>query len=178
MRLWLDCRASPIGEILMAWDAEGRLRVLDFADFEARMRKLLQLHYGEVELVRGPAPAFLVDPIDRYFSGEIAALDAIEVATGGTVFQKSVWTALRGVKPGEQLSYGDLARRLGRQKAVRAVGAANGANPISVVVPCHRVVGAGGALTGYGGGLHRKAWLLNHEARYTTSGKTDLFADQ
>jgi methylated-DNA-[protein]-cysteine S-methyltransferase len=178
MRLWLDCRASPIGEILMAWDAEARLRVLDFREFEPRMRTLLRLHYGAVELMHSPAPAFLAEPIDRYFSGEMAAVDVIEVATGGTEFQKSVWTALRGIKPGERLSYGDLARRLGRQKAVRAVGGANGANPISVVVPCHRVIGAGGALTGYGGGLHRKVWLLNHEARYTHSGKTDLFAGQ
>jgi methylated-DNA-[protein]-cysteine S-methyltransferase len=178
MRLWLDCRASPIGQILMAWDSDGRLRVLDFLDFEPRMRKLLRLHYGEVELVCSSAPAFLVEPIDRYFSGEISALDSMEVATGGSEFQRSVWTALRSVKPGVTISYGDLARRIGRQKAVRAVGAANGANPIGIVVPCHRIIGAGGALTGYGGGLHRKAWLLNHEARYSQSGATDLFAGQ
>jgi O-6-methylguanine DNA methyltransferase len=178
MRLWLDCHASPIGQILMAWDADRRLRVLDFLDFEPRMRNLLRLHYGKVELVSSSVPAFLAEPIDRYFSGEISALDSLEVATGGSEFQRSVWTALRGVKPGERISYGDLAGRLGRQKAVRAVGAANGANPIGIVVPCHRVIGVGGALTGYGGGLHRKAWLLNHEARYSQSGATDLFAGQ
>jgi methylated-DNA-[protein]-cysteine S-methyltransferase len=178
MRLWLDRRASPVGDMLIAWDVGGQLRVLDFADFEPRMHKLLRLHYGDIALANSPAPTSIVEPISRYFSGEIAALDKIEVATGGTEFQKAVWTALRNVKPGERISYGDLAQRLGCQKAVRAVGGANGANPISIVVPCHRVVGSGGALTGYGGGLHRKAWLLTHEARYAKSGKADLFADQ
>ncbi len=178
MRLWLDRRASPIGDMLIAWDADGQLRVLDFADFEPRMHKLLRLHYGDIALASSPAPTLIVEPISRYFSGEIAALDKIQVATGGTEFQKAVWSALRSVKPGERISYGDLARRLGRQKAVRAVGGANGANPIGIVVPCHRIVGFGGALTGYGGGLHRKAWLLTHEGRYTKSGTTDLFAGQ
>jgi methylated-DNA-[protein]-cysteine S-methyltransferase len=146
MRLWLDRRASPIGDMLIAWDADGQLRVLDFAGFEPRMLKLLRLHYGEVMLASSPAPAFIAEPISRYFSGELAAPDKIEVATGGTEFHKAVWSALRNVRPGERVSYGDPARRLGRQKAVRAVGGANGANPIGVVVPCHRIVGSGGAL--------------------------------
>ena len=176
MRLWLDRRASPIGDMLVGWDAHGQLRVLDFVDFESRMMRLLRLHYGDFVLESGAAPTSLADSFRRYFSGEIAALDEIAVATGGTDFQKAAWTALRGVKPGERLSYGDLARRLGHPKAVRAVGGANGANPVAIVVPCHRVVGSGGALTGYGGGLHRKAWLLAHEARYTRSAGTDLFA--
>ena len=98
-----------------------------------------------------------------YFDGRIDAIDAVEVAMGGTVFQREVWAALRGIPAGSHLNYGRLAERIGRPEAVRAVGAANGANPIGIVVPCHRVIGANAALTGYGGGLHRKRWLLEHE---------------
>ena len=176
MRLKLDRRPSPIGEMLVAWDPEGRLRVLDFADFEPRMRELLRLQYGEVALERAAAPDFIVRPIDRYFSGDLPALDEIDVATGGTEFQKQVWAALRALAPGETTSYGDLAKRIGRASAVRAVGGANGANPIAIVVPCHRVIGAGGKLTGYGGGLRRKAWLLAHETGRDNSFQADMFA--
>jgi methylated-DNA-[protein]-cysteine S-methyltransferase len=91
------------------------------------------------------------------------AWSVIEWRTGGTPFQRAVWTGLTTIAPGQTLSYGALAARLGCPSAVRAVGTANGSNPISVVVPCHRVIGADGTLTGYGGGLTRKRWLLNHE---------------
>ena len=90
-------------------------------------------------------------------------LAGIEWRTAGTPFQRRVWTGLTTIPPGETLSYGALAAKLGCPRSVRAVGTANGANPISVVVPCHRVIGADGSLTGYGGGLERKRWLLNHE---------------
>jgi len=178
MLLSLDRCDSPIGDILIAWDADGRLRVLDFADFEPRMLQLLRLHYGDFVLESAPAPVAILSSIRRYFCGDLRALDEISVATGGTEFQKSVWMALREILPSETTSYGDLAKRLGRRKAVRAVGAANGANPISIVLPCHRVIGSDGALTGYGGGLRRKAWLLAHEAHYTNSAPTDLFAER
>src|SRR6185437_637184 len=94
-------------------------------------------------------------------------IDAILTATAGTAFQREVWRALRDIPAGQTISYGELARRIGRPAAVRAVGLANGANPIGVVVPCHRVIGANGSLTGYGGGLHRKEWLLAHERAHT-----------
>jgi methylated-DNA-[protein]-cysteine S-methyltransferase len=176
MLLKLDRRPSPIGEMLIAWDADGRLRVLDFADFEPRMRELLRIHYGEVTLERAAAPDTIIRPIDRYFSGDLPALDEILVATGGTEFQKQVWAALRALAPGETTSYGDLAKRIGRGSAVRAVGGANGANPIAIVVPCHRVIGSSGKLTGYGGGLRRKAWLLAHESGRGKPFQADLFA--
>ena len=92
-------------------------------------------------------------------------IDTLKVATGGTEFQRTVWAALRGSPCGATWSYAQLARQIGRPSAVRAVGHANGSNPISIVVPCHRVVGANGTLTGYGGGLARKRWLLAHEAK-------------
>jgi methylated-DNA-[protein]-cysteine S-methyltransferase len=105
----------------------------------------------------------VTDALQAYFAGELARLNDITCATAGTPFQRMVWGALRTIPPGRTLSYGALAARLDRPSAARAVGLANGANPISVVIPCHRLVGANGALTGYGGGLGRKRWLLAHE---------------
>ena len=101
--------------------------------------------------------------MEAYFAGNLAAIDEIRVETGGTPFQREVWAALRTIPAGTTLSYSALAVQIGRPKAVRAVGLANGANPISIVVPCHRVIGANNSLTGYGGGMQRKRWLLAHE---------------
>jgi O-6-methylguanine DNA methyltransferase len=162
MLLSLDLIPSPVGEILLVFEGD-LLRALDFHDYETRMRRLLSLHYGAAALQPEPAPKALRAPLDRYFGGDYRAIDKIKTATGGTEFQREVWAALREIPPGETLGYGKLAARIGRPNAFRAVGAANGANPIAIVVPCHRVIGASSALTGYGGGLPRKAWLLEHE---------------
>ena len=129
--------------------------------------RLLALHYGEVALAPGLAPAGVTAALDAYFAGDIAAIDPIPAVTAGTYFQREVWAALRTIGPGETLSYGELARLVGRPKASRAVGAANGANPVALIVPCHRVIGASGALTGYGGGMARKQWLIDRERRHT-----------
>src|SRR5207244_1075492 len=107
--------------------------------------------------------------LEAYFAGRIDALAEIRTATGGTHFQREVWNALRGIPAGATISYGQLAASLGRAGASRAVGAANGANPIPIVVPCHRVIGANGTLTGYGGGLAHKRWLLDHEATFASA---------
>jgi methylated-DNA-[protein]-cysteine S-methyltransferase len=173
MRLWLARRPSPIGDMLVAWDDDEHLRVLDFSDFEQRMQTLLRLHYGDCEIRDGAPPPSIASGLTRYFAGEITAIDGIAVSSGGTDFQKSVWAELRNIPAGATISYGELAHRLGKPKAVRAVGGANGANPIGIVVPCHRVIGANGTLTGYGGGMHRKKWLLAHEAGQAAG---DLFA--
>lgn len=162
MQLLLDRAPSPIGDILLVFEGE-RLRALDFTDYESRMYRLLHLHYGAVTLTEAPAPAALRAALQRYFAGEIAALDGIETETAGTPFQRAVWSALRRIPAGETRSYGAMAAMIGNPRACRALGAANGANPIALVVPCHRVIGANAALTGYGGGLSRKAWLLAHE---------------
>ena len=129
------------------------------------MHRLLRRIYGGqgVRLVNGDAAPAVVDKLRAFFDGDINAIDDIPVETGGTPFQRDVWTALRQIPAGETWSYARLAHHVGRPAAVRAVGAANGANPIGVVVPCHRVIGADGSLTGYGGGMDRKAWLLAHE---------------
>lgn len=162
MQLLLDRLASPIGEILLVCDG-GVLRALDFAEYEGRMRRLLRLQYGPATLAAGAAPAAISQLLARYFAGEVGALAAIETATGGTLFQRAVWSALRQIPPGETWPYGAVARMIGKHRASRAVGAANGANPLAIVVPCHRVVGSDARLTGYAGGLPRKAWLLAHE---------------
>jgi methylated-DNA-[protein]-cysteine S-methyltransferase len=130
------------------------------------MHRLLREHYGEYDFENGLAPAPVIQSLDAYFDGDLRALESIHTATAGTSFQRAVWRALRTIKPGTTKSYGQIAVRIGRPRASRAVGAANGSNPIAIVVPCHRVIGANGALTGYGGGIQRKRWLLDHEHRH------------
>jgi methylated-DNA-[protein]-cysteine S-methyltransferase len=155
---------SPLGPMLAAWDGAGALRALDWEDHEARLRALLRLQYGRrATVAEGEAPLALRRALADYFDGRLTALDGLAIVTAGTPFQRRVWTALRQIPAGSVQSYGALAERIERPTAVRAVGAANGANPISIVVPCHRVIGADGTLTGYGGGLERKRWLLAHE---------------
>jgi methylated-DNA-[protein]-cysteine S-methyltransferase len=156
---------TPIGVILMLTDARGRLRALDWEDHHERMQRLLRLHYGPggVVLSQEAGPSAARAALEAYFAGDLGALDGLEVETAGTPFQRAVWAALRRLPVGRTLSYGALAAEIGAAKAVRAVGLANGSNPIGVVVPCHRVIGADGSLTGYGGGLPRKRWLLEHE---------------
>ena len=161
--LRLDRLKTPIGESLIVTDEAGYLRALDWADRESRMVRLLRLHYGSVVPTSGTAPGHVKRVLQNYFDGELGCLATIEWRIAGTPFQRSVWTALTAIAPGETRSYGALARKLGCPRSVRAVGVANGSNPISVVVPCHRVIGADGSLTGYGGGIERKRWLLNHE---------------
>jgi methylated-DNA-[protein]-cysteine S-methyltransferase len=164
---FIDRVTSPVGTMLLIHDPEERLRALDFHDFEARMRQLLKLHYGkdggDFVLKSRETPTAIRRALADYFVGDLTAIDAIPVATAGTSFQREVWAALREIRPGTTMSYGVLAQRLGRPNSARAVGLANGANPIAIVVPCHRVIGADASLTGYGGGADRKRWLLAHE---------------
>lgn len=166
-RLLVDRLATPIGELVIVAEAAGGLCAAEFADHEDRLQRSLRLHYGAggFSLVPARDPAGHSTALAAYFAGDFGAIDGIEVAAGGTAFQRSVWQALRRIPCGAPTSYAALAREIGRPAAVRAVGHANGANPVSVVVPCHRLIGSSGALTGYGGGLARKRWLLDHEAK-------------
>ncbi|WP_309646417.1 methylated-DNA--[protein]-cysteine S-methyltransferase [Phenylobacterium sp.] len=161
--LFLDRIDTPMGEGLVIFDGEGALRAFDWTSHEARMHKLLRRQNGSVTLTEAPAPEGIVTAFAAYFAGERQAIDRLTCRTGGTAFQKSVWAALRTIPAGETWSYKRLAEAIGNPAAVRAVGLANGANPIGIVVPCHRVIGSDGSLTGYGGGLDRKRWLLGHE---------------
>jgi methylated-DNA-[protein]-cysteine S-methyltransferase len=165
MNLLLERWASPLCPLLLVTDADGILRALEFDDHESRLHRLLRDHYGAYTLQEGAAPSVVTRALNAYFQGDLDALIDVRTATGGTPFQREVWKALRAIPAGTTVSYGQLAARVGRPAASRAVGAANGANPIPIVVPCHRVIGANGTLTGFGGGLPRKRWLLDHESR-------------
>lgn len=162
-RFGLDRLATPIGIALLVTDADGALRALDWDDYEHRMRELLRLHYGAVELVDQSAPSAMKIALSGYFEGDLGQLARIEWRIAGTPFQQKVWTELAKIPAGTTMSYGALAAKIAMPKAIRAVGHANGSNPISVVLPCHRLIGADGSLVKYGGGLERKRWLLRHE---------------
>ncbi len=162
--LLIDRFDTPIGEMILVADAQGCLRAIDWTDKEDRFQDLLERHCGVAPTLRETRdPLGMSTAMRRYFDGDISVIDDLPVVTDGTAFQRRVWDGLREIPAGETTSYGALAKRLGHATAVRAVGLANGQNPVSVVVPCHRVIGANGALTGYGGGLDRKRWLLAHE---------------
>jgi methylated-DNA-[protein]-cysteine S-methyltransferase len=162
-RFGLDRLTTPIGIALLVTDADGALRALDWNDYEHRMRQLLRLQHGAVELVDLPAPATVKSALSAYFEGDLDRLARIEWRVAGTPFQQKVWTALAKIPAGTTMSYGAFAARIEMPKAIRAVGHANGSNPISVVLPCHRLIGADGSLVKYAGGLERKRWLLRHE---------------
>ena len=159
----LDRLQTPIGTALLVTDSEGVLRALDWEEYEPRMRGLLRLQDGAVVLEGARSPGELGSALTAYFKGDLDRLKTIKWRVAGTPFQHKVWTALPKIPAGTTMSYGALAAKLNAPKAVRAVGHANGSNPISVVVPCHRLIGANGALVKYGGGLERKRWLLEHE---------------
>jgi len=156
---------TPTGRMLIVTDDQDRVRAADWEDHEDRMYRLLRRHYGANAIaLRGasrPSPARR--SLEIYFEGDTEAITGAVTATNGTDFQRTVWDALRRIPVSHTISYGGLAASIGRSKAMRAVGLANGANPIAIFVPCHRVIGANNSLTGYGGGLDRKRWLLTHE---------------
>jgi methylated-DNA-[protein]-cysteine S-methyltransferase len=165
----IDRLKTPIGVALLVADRDGVLCALDWEDHEARMRDLLRRQHGPIALKGAPAPRGIVQALSAYFAGELDRLASIPWRVAGTPFQRKVWTALPRIPPGTTVSYGALAASLGSPRAMRAVGHANGANPISVVIPCHRLIGADGSLVKYGGGLERKRWLLAHEGIIVTS---------
>jgi methylated-DNA-[protein]-cysteine S-methyltransferase len=167
-QFFIEQFSSPIGTMQLLTDDEDNVRVLDWQDYAPRMHQLLRLQQGTVRLEPKDTASPARRAIEAYFEGALDSLDTLPVKTGGTAFQREVWAALRTIRTGETTSYGRLAVKLGRPKAMRAVGMANGANPISIIVPCHRVIGADASLTGYGGGLERKRWLLRHEGALST----------
>lgn len=166
MNLWADEIETPIGTLtLVVNPASGGICALEFTTDRDLLRKRLAPRFGPVSFVPKADPSGIASRIRAYFDGNMHALAGLPVDTSGTAFQENVWAALRRLQPGETTTYGRLAAELGHPTAARAVGLANGQNPVAVVVPCHRVVGASGSLTGYAGGLERKRWLLDHEAR-------------
>ena len=162
MTLRYDRMASPIGELHLITRGET-LCVLDFDGCESRMYRLLQRRFGPVEVKPGALPDGIRARLEAYFDGAFDGICDIPTETRGTPFQERVWRTLRGIPTGATTSYGELAKRIGAPGASSAFGLANGSNPVAIVIPCHRVIGADGSLTGYGGGLDRKRWLLAHE---------------
>ena len=169
MDLYQSELESPIGIVYVVSDGTN-LRALDFEGYEHRLRRLLARHYGRYTLHSARDAGEATSRLREYFAGDLRAVDDIAVATNGTDFQQQVWSALRNIPAGTTVSYGTIAARIGRPTACRAVGLANGSNPIAIVVPCHRVVGAADELTGYGGGIERKQWLLEHEGVVLAAG--------
>lgn len=172
---------SPLGELLVGFQGQV-LYGLDFGDYRGRFEQGLRRRWPERELCPQPLPVALKQSLEDYFAGDLAALQSLPVEPGGTPFQQRVWQELRRIPPAQVVSYGELARRINCPRGVRAVGLANGRNPIAIAIPCHRVVGSNGALTGYAGGLGRKRWLLAHEGaelqanRSHTDDQLSLFA--
>jgi methylated-DNA-[protein]-cysteine S-methyltransferase len=161
----VDTVESPIGPLTVA-ERGTKICLLHFGPDGSGHDATFARWYPGEPVIRKRLPD-LRRTLDSYFAGDLATLDGIAVELNGTVFQKKVWQALRRIPHGSTISYAELARRIGEPAAVRAVGAANGANPVAVIVPCHRVIGSNGTLTGYGGGLDRKQWLLAHEGAIT-----------
>jgi methylated-DNA-[protein]-cysteine S-methyltransferase len=162
---------SPLGP-LTVFAGSGLLMGVEFGDNRAHFEggngtevenELARRLRGSGLIQPHPDPGGAVTALRAYFAGDLQALDALTVDLMGTPFQLRVWTALRSVPAGRTASYADIAKAIGAPTSTRAVGAANGANPIAIVVPCHRIIGSGGSLVGYGGGLDRKRWLLEHE---------------
>lgn len=168
------CRmASPIGPVDMVI-ADGALELLEFRDEEiGRIDAFVARRYPDGLPPEAPDRSGIADAMAAYFAGDRHAIDDLPARPRGTPFQERVWQALRTIPNGETISYRQLAERIGKPSATRAVGLANGQNPVSVVVPCHRVIGSDGSLTGYGGGLPRKRWLLRHEGALPPE-QTDL----
>lgn len=163
---------TPIGTLAVAV-RDGRLCALEFDGVRARLAARLAQRFGTLTVRLAADPGGVVALLRQYMDGRLDALASIPVDTAGTPFQQAVWAAMRAIPAGATLSYGELARRIGAPAAIRAVGAASGANPVPVVVPCHRVVGSDGGLTGFGGGLPRKRWLLAHEGARRAEGAAD-----
>jgi methylated-DNA-[protein]-cysteine S-methyltransferase len=153
---------SPVGRIVIAVGDPGVL-ALEFADDDAQVRARLARAIPGARFQSGPRADAIVATLRAYFGGDVHAIDDLAVQAHGTAFQKKVWAALRNIPAGKTVSYRDIAAAIGAPSAVRAVGAANGQNPVAVIVPCHRVIASDGTLCGYGGGLWRKEWLLRHE---------------
>jgi methylated-DNA-[protein]-cysteine S-methyltransferase len=160
--LYADRIDSAIGTLLLISRGD-RLCALDYRGYDHRMNAFLAARFGDYTLHDANDPGGAASAVRAYLGGDMRALDVLAVDTGGTPFQESVWAELRRIPAGTTITYGELARRVGQPSASRAVGHANSLNPVAIVVPCHRVIGANATLTGYAGGLDRKRWLLEHE---------------
>ena len=185
MRLFRTVIPTPLGDMLALASDEG-LCALEFTKVEGPNRGQERLSRLNARLQRWFPPHEILDRdtstiartrdwLKAYFEGTRAEIGDLPLDMRGAPFEKRVWMALQAIPPGRTTSYGSMAQSLGSAGASRAVGAANGANPVAIIVPCHRVIGSTGSLTGYGGGLDRKTWLIDHERRWRTEPQASLF---
>ncbi len=179
---------TPLGDMLALSSDEG-LCALEFTKvagpnrgqerlsrLNARLRRWFPPH--EIVDAETPTMARTRDWLAAYFDGTRCEIADLTLDMRGAPFEQRVWIALQAIPPGHTTSYGAIAQALGSPGASRAVGMANGANPIAIIVPCHRVIGSNGSLTGYGGGLDRKTWLIDHERRWRTEPQASLFTSR
>ncbi len=185
MQLFRTILATPLGDMLALASDEG-LCALEFTTVQGRAGGEARLARLNTRLARWFPPHQIIDTetpviaqarrwLAAYFAGAGADISGMALDMRGAAFEQRVWIALQAIPPGQTTSYGAIAQALGAPGASRAVGAANGANPIAIIVPCHRVIGSTGSLTGYGGGLERKTWLIDHERRWRTEPQAYLF---
>ena len=185
MRLFRTVITTALGDMLALASDEG-LCALEFTTVAVPNRGQERLSRLSARLLRWFPPHEIVDRetptitrargwLEAYFDGTAAGIGDLPLDLRGAPFEKRVWTALQTIPPGQTTSYGAIAQALGAAGAARAVGAANGANPVAIIVPCHRVIGSTGSLTGYGGGLDRKTWLIDHERRWRAEPQPSLF---
>ena len=165
MKLAYSTASTPLGRVCYVLHA-GALCALGFEEQWSELMRGLERRFGSVELFEQADPGGVTSRLEAYFRGETEALAGLPIDLGGTAFQGRVWEQLQAIPAGRTASYREIARAIGEPRAVRAVGAANGANPVCLVVPCHRVVRSDGTLCGYAGGAERKKWLLEHEAKH------------
>ncbi|HEY7292191.1 MAG TPA: methylated-DNA--[protein]-cysteine S-methyltransferase [Vicinamibacterales bacterium] len=170
MRLHRAVVSTPIGDMLAMSSPDGlcALEFLGKAKRLPRLERRLATWFPPHDVAEGDSPIIARTRawLDRYFAGKSADVGSLTLDMRGADFERRVWKALLRIQPGETTSYGAIAKQLGSAGAARAVGLANGSNPIAIIVPCHRVIGSNGSLTGYGGGLDRKTWLIDHERRW------------
>ncbi len=153
---------TQIGKVFALSGPNGVVAI-GFDETWARKEDIVKKRFKDARIIAARTPTAIGRQLRAYFDGDLGALDGVKVDAGGTPFQRRVWDELRKIPVGVTTSYGELAKKLGKPGASRAVGLANGRNPVAVVVPCHRVIGHDGTLTGYASGVERKAWLLRHE---------------
>lgn len=159
---------TPIGVLVLTHDGKSLCNA-EFENQDERRRQELVHHFRGIKVERTRMRSIFGDALNDYFEGDVCAIDKLPVFKLGTPFQQKAWAALRRIPVGKTRGYGEQAAKLGNPNAARAIGRANGLNPISIVVPCHRLVGADGSLVHYGGGLERKRWLLEHETQHAKS---------
>lgn len=165
LKLLQDKIDTPLGSLWILCDEQFQLRAVEWEEQSVRMERLLEQHYHQegYQRISSANPGGLSQRITDYFAGNLDIITTIPVVFVGTPFQQQVWQALRTIPCGQVMHYGQLANVLGNPGGARAVGAANAANPVAIVVPCHRVIGRNGTMTGYASGVQRKEWLLRHE---------------